>query len=203
MRHSASHIMAEVVASLFPEVKLGIGPATSDGFYYDFELPRSLTPDDLKDIEAKMHESIASNHPFIQEEVGKKASRQIFSTQPYKLELIDELPDEMVTVYRQGSFVDLCRGPHVSSTGEVKAVKLLNIAGAYWRGDERRPMLQRIYGTAFETGEELESYLKWLEEVAKRDHRKLGKQLDLFSVHEEAGSGLIYWHPKGALIRHL
>ncbi|MFC1926717.1 threonine--tRNA ligase [Chloroflexota bacterium] len=202
IRHSASHIMAEAVASIFPDVKFGIGPATADGFYYDFDLPRSLTPDDLSVIEDMMYKSIASNSPFVKEEVDKEKARQMFASQPYKLELIDELPDEKVTVYRQGTFVDMCRGPHVSSTSEVKAVKLLSIAGAYWRGDEHRPMLQRIYGTAFENKTDLESYLERLEEAAKRDHRKLGKSLDLFSIHEEAGAGLVLWHPKGALIRN-
>jgi len=201
MRHSAAHIMAEAVSLLFPEVKFGIGPATADGFYYDFDLPRSLAPEDLSTIESKMHESIASNSPFLREEVDKATAREMFDSQPYKLELIDELTDEMVTVYRQGSFVDLCRGSHVASTGDVKAIKLLSVAGAYWRGDEHRPMLQRIYGTAFETEEELESYLKKIDEAAKRDHRKLGKALDLFSIHEEAGAGLVHWHPKGAMIR--
>jgi threonyl-tRNA synthetase len=203
MRHSASHIMAEAVASLFPDVKFGIGPATADGFYYDFDLPRTLTPDDLTAIETSMQKIIASNLPFSREEVDRKKARELFKSQPYKLEIIDELTDKTVTIYRQGSFVDLCRGPHVASTGEVKAVKLLSIAGAYWKGDERRPMLQRIYGTAFETQEELDKYLHKLAEAAKRDHRKLGKALDLFSIHEEAGAGLVYWHPKGALIRHI
>ncbi len=203
MRHSAAHIMAEAVSLLFPQVKFGIGPATADGFYYDFDLPRSLAPEDLSTIESKMHESIASNSPFLREEVDKATAREMFGSQPYKLELIDELTDEMVTVYRQGSFVDLCRGSHVASTGDVKAIKLLSVAGAYWRGDEHRPMLQRIYGTAFEIEEELESYLKKIDEAAKRDHRKLGKALDLFSIHEEAGAGLVHWHPKGAMIRNI
>jgi threonyl-tRNA synthetase len=203
MRHSAAHIMAEAVSLLFPQVKFGIGPATADGFYYDFDLPRSLAPEDLSTIESKMHEIIASNSPFLREEVDKATAREMFGSQPYKLELIDELTDEMVTVYRQGSFVDLCRGSHVASTGDVKAIKLLSVAGAYWRGDEHRPMLQRIYGTAFETEEELESYLKKIDEAAKRDHRKLGKALDLFSIHEEAGAGLVHWHPKGAAIRNI
>lgn len=203
VRHSAAHIMAEAILLQFPEARFGIGPATSEGFYYDFDLPRSLTPEDLAAIESKMREIIASNSPFLREEVDKEKAHEIFGSQPFKLELIDELPDEIVTVYRQGSFVDLCRGPHVTSTGEVKAFKLLSIAGAYWRGDEHRPMLQRIYGTAFETEEELESHLKKLDEAAKRDHRKLGKVLDLFSIHEEAGAGLVYWHPKGAMIRNI
>ena len=203
MRHSASHIMAEAVSSLFPDVKFGIGPAIADGFYYDFELPRTLIPEDLGAIEAKMQKIIAEGLPFLREEVDKKAARKMFSAQPYKLELIDELPDKTLTIYRQGTFVDLCRGPHVASSKEIKAVKLLSIAGAYWRGDEHRPMLQRIYGTAFETKEELDEYLNKLTEAAKRDHRKLGKALDLFSLHEEAGAGLVYWHPKGALVRHV
>jgi len=203
MRHSASHIMAEAVSQLFPDAKFGIGPATADGFYYDFDLPRTLTPDDLNTLESAMSKIIASNLPFVRQEVDKKTARELFKSQPYKLEIIDELPDEKMTIYRQGSFLDLCRGPHVASTGEVKTVKLLSIAGAYWRGDERRPMLQRIYGIAFETKKELDEHLNKLAEAAKRDHRKLGKALDLFSLHEEAGAGLVYWHPKGALVRHI
>jgi len=203
LRHSAAHIMAEAVSILFPEVKLGIGPSIADGFYYDFGLPRSLTPEDLSTIEAKMHEIVASNTPFIREEAGKEAARDIFASQPFKLELIDELDADTAVIYRQGSFVDLCRGPHVASTGEVKAFKLLNVAGAYWRGDEHRPMLQRIYGTAFETTQDLERHLEKLEEAAKRDHRKLGKTLDLFSIHDEVGPGLVLWHPKGATVRRI
>ncbi|MFC1993986.1 threonine--tRNA ligase [Chloroflexota bacterium] len=201
LRHSASHIMAEAVASMFPDVKFGIGPATADGFYYDFDLPRSLTPDDLIVIENTMYKIIASNSPFVREEIDREKARQLFASQPYKLEIIEELPDDKVTFYHHGTFIDLCRGPHVTSTKEVKAVKLLSIAGAYWRGDEHHPMLQRIYGTAFESKDDLEGYLKKLDEAAKRDHRKLGKSLDLFSIHEEAGAGLVLWHPKGALIR--
>jgi len=203
MRHSASHVMAEAVQSLFPEVKISIGPTIEDGFYYDFDLPRPLTPDDLPTIEAKMVQIIAADFPFSREEVDREEARRIFAHQPYKLELIDEIPDEMVTIYRQGSFTDLCKGPHVSSTGEIKAFKLLSIAGAYWRGDERRPMLQRIYGVAFETEQELERYLERLSEAAKRDHRRLGRELDLFSFHEEAGPGLAHWHPKGAIVRRV
>ena len=195
--------MAEAVQAMFPDAKFGIGPAIEDGFYYDFDLPRTLTPEDLPIIEANMADIISANTPFLQEDIDTEEAKQLFAHQPYKLELINDLPDDAVTIYRQGSFVDLCRGPHVASTGEVKAIKLLSIAGAYWRGDETRPMLQRIYGTAFETNEELEHYLNKLEEASKRDHRKLGRALDLFSIHEEAGAGLIYWHPKGALIRHI
>ncbi|MCL0076663.1 threonine--tRNA ligase [Dehalococcoidia bacterium] len=203
MRHSAAHVMAEAVQALFPDVKFGIGPATEDGFYYDFELPRPLTPDDLSVVEEKMRGSIAADAPFAKQEVTKEAARPIFHSQPYKLELIDELDGETVTIYRQGSFTDLCRGPHLASTGELKAFKLLSIAGAYWRGDERRPMLQRIYGTAFETEAELADHLHKLEEAAKRDHRKLGRELDLFTIHEGVGAGLVLWHPGGGRVRVL
>ena len=201
MRHSAAHVMAEAVESLFPEAKFGIGPSIEDGFYYDFDLPRSLTPEDLPVIEDGMRAIIVQNVPFIKEEVSKEKARKIFARQPYKLELIGEIPDEKVTIYKQGSFTDLCRGPHVASTGEMKAFKLTHIAGAYWRGDEKRPMLQRIYGVAFESEAELADYLARQAEAMRRDHRKLGRELDLFSIHEEIGPGLICWHPKGAVIR--
>jgi len=203
MRHSAAHVMAEAVQSIFPEAKFGIGPAIESGFYYDFDLPCPLTPDDLPLIETKMDEIIASNVPFIRDEVDKEEAQRLFTAQPYKLELIDEIPDEKVSLYRQGSFVDLCRGPHLTSTGQIKAFKLVSIAGAYWRGDEHRPMLQRIYGIAFDTKEALAQHLKNLDEAAKRDHRKLGRELDLFSIHEEAGPGLVHWHPKGAVVRRV
>ena len=203
MRHSAAHIMAEVVQFLFPEAKFGIGPTIENGFYYDFELPRPLTPEDLPVIENKMREIISQNVPFVTEKMGKDEARKLFATQPYKLELINEITDTSVTIYKQGSFTDLCRGPHLASTGEVKTFKLTHLAGAYWRGDEKRPMLQRIYGVAFGSQEELDDYLSWQAEVTKRDHRKLGKELDLFSTHEEIGPGLICWHPKGALIRQI
>ena len=162
MRHSAAHVMAEAVQSIFPDAKFGIGPAIEAGFYYDFALPRSLNPDDLETIEAKMSEIIASDVPFVREEVAKKEARRLFAAQPYKLELIDEIPENKVSLYRQGSFVDLCRGPHISSTGEIKAFKLVSIAGAYWRGDEHRPMLQRIYGVAFAARKALAEYLERL-----------------------------------------
>jgi len=203
MRHSTAHIMAGAVQSIFPEAKFGIGPAIEDGFYYDFDLPRPLSPDDLPVIKAKMSEIITSNVPFVREEMDKEEARRLFATQPYKLELIDEIQDDKVSLYRQGTFVDLCRGPHVSSSGEIKAFKLISIAGAYWRGDETRPMLQRIYGVAFAMEEALTEHLKKLDEAARRDHRKLGKELDLFSIHEEAGPGLVHWHPKGAVIRRI
>jgi len=195
--------MAEAVQAIFPDGRFGIGPAIKDGFYYDFDLPRSLTPDDLPLIEAKMREIIAAGKPFLRREVSKEEARQIFASQPYKLELISEIPDEVVSLYQQGDFVDLCRGPHVGSSGEIKAFKLLSVAGAYWRGDERQPMLQRIYGVAFDTEEALSEHLQKIEEAARRDHRKLGRELDLFSISEEAGPGLVLWHPKGAVIRRL
>ena len=203
MRHSASHVMAEVVKGLFPEARLGIGPATEDGFYYDFDLPRPLVPEDLPAIEEGMRRVIAAHLPFIREEADKGKARQLFASQPYKLELINDLPDESVSIYRHGSFVDLCRGPHLNSTGQIGPFKLLSIAGAYWRGDEHRPMLQRIYGTAFDTQAELDEHLRRLAEIEARDHRRLVKQLDLISFHEEAGAGLAYWHPKGGLMRVL
>jgi threonyl-tRNA synthetase len=203
LRHSAAHVMAEAVQAIFPDARFGIGPAIKDGFYYDFELPRSLTPDDLPVIEAKMREIIAADKPFLRREVPKEEARQLFATQPYKLELISELPDEVVSLYQQGDFVDLCRGPHVASSGEIKAFKLLSVAGAYWRGDEHRPMLQRIYGIAFDTEEALAEHLNRIEEAARRDHRKLGRELDLFSISEEAGPGLVLWHPRGAVVRRV
>ena len=201
MRHSASHVMAQAVQALFPGAKFGIGPAIEDGFYYDFELPRPLTNEDLAVIEAKMTELVARNLKFSRQELPKEEARGVFSEQPYKLELIDELPDETVSIYRQGEFVDLCKGPHLDFTGQVKAFRLTNIAGAYWKGSESRPMLQRIYGVAFLSDEELANHLNLLEEAARRDHRKLGKELDLFSIHEEAGPGLVMWHPKGSVVR--
>ena len=203
MRHSTSHVMAEAVQSLFTGARFGIGPAIEDGFYYDFELARPLTPEDLPAIENKIREIVDADYPFIREEVDKEEARQLFADQPYKLELIDEFPDNRVTIYKQGSFADLCRGPHVASTSEIKAFKLTHIAGAYWRGDERSPMLQRIYGVAFDSEAELEGYLARQAEAMKRDHRKLGKELDIFSIHEEIGPGLVCWHPRGALIRQI
>ena len=201
MRHSASHVMAEAVQSLFPEAKFGIGPAIENGFYYDFELPRPLTPEDLPVIEAKMREIVKSNAVFIHQEVDKSEAEKLFKKQPYKLELIADLPDVKVGVYTQGSFADLCRGPHVRRTGEIKAFKLINIAGAYWRGDEHRPMLQRIYGVAFANQQALDEYLKAQEELKKRDHRKLGKDLDLFVFSDLIGKGLPIFTEKGSIIR--
>lgn len=204
LRHSAAHVMAHAVKNLFPEAKFGIGPAIEDGFYYDFDVERPFTPDDLEKIEAEMGKIIKANSPFVRREVSRDEALEMFSDNQYKLELIRELPDgESISVYSEDGFTDLCRGPHVGSTGEVKAYKLLSIAGAYWRGDERNPMLQRIYGTAFSSQEDLDNYLKMLEEAEKRDHRKLGRELELFSFDDEVGPGLVLWHPKGALVRKL
>ena len=204
MRHSAAHLMAEAVQEIFPDAKFGIGPAIEHGFYYDFDLPRPLTPDDLVEIERRMTANRALAEPFRREVVSREEALRIFGGNPYKVELIENLPaDEIITTYQQGRFLDLCRGPHVPSTGEIGPFKLLSIAGAYWRGDEKRPMLQRIYGTAFPTQEALDAHLLRLEEAQRRDHRRLGKDLDLFSVNEEIGPGLILWHPKGAMVRYL
>ncbi len=186
---------------MFPDAKYAIGPPIENGFYYDFDLPRSLTPEDLTVIEEKMRESIAADHAFSREEVSKEEARRVFADQPYKLELIDDIEGDKVILYRHASFVDLCAGPHVDGTGEVKAFKLTSVAGAYWRGDESKPMLQRIYGALFETQEELDDHLNRLEEAQRRDHRRLGRELDLFSFHEEYGPGLAYWHPKGGRVR--
>jgi threonyl-tRNA synthetase len=199
LRHSAAHILAAAVKELYPEVKLGIGPAIEDGFYYDFDRPEGFTPEDLEKIEKRMHKIVAADEPFTCKEITKEEAEKIFSDEPYKLELIREIPEETVTIYQNGAFVDLCRGPHVERTSQVKVFKLLSVAGAYWRGSEKNPMLQRIYGTAFWSQEELDQYLALLEEARKRDHRKLGKDLDLFSFHEE-GPGFPFWHPKGMIV---
>jgi threonyl-tRNA synthetase len=192
------------VLEIFPDARLGIGPAIEHGFYYDFDLPRPLTPDDLVDIERRMAANREKAEPFVREVVTRDEALRIFGDNPYKIELIEGLPqDEIITTYQQGEFVDLCRGPHVPSTAEIGPFKLLSIAGAYWRGDEKRPMLQRIYGTAWPTQDALDAHLTRLEEAQRRDHRRLGRELDLFSVNEEIGPGLILWHPKGAMIRYL
>ncbi len=200
MRHSAAHIMAEAVQAIFPDAKFGIGPAIENGFYYDFDLPRPLTPDDLPVIEAKMTEIVASDTPFTREDITKEEAVKIFAGQPYKLELIDEIVDEKVGLYRQGNFTDLCRGPHLTASGGLKAFKLLNTAGAYWRGDEKNPMLQRIYGLAFDTEKALTEHLELLEEAKKRDHRKLGRELEIFIFDDEVGPGLPLWLPNGAVM---
>ncbi len=218
VRHSTAHIMAEAVVEMFPEAEIAIGPPIEDGFYYDFDLPRSLTPEDLEVIEVRMREIIAENHEFKKEVISASEARQIFKDQSYKLELIDGLEqggfdeygeplDEQpeISTYTQDTFTDLCRGPHVENTGKINpdAIKLLQVAGAYWRGDENRPMLQRIYGTAWNSATELEEYLWKLEEARKRDHRRLGRELDLFSISEDVGPGLILWHPKGGMVRKI
>ncbi len=204
LRHSTAHVMAQAAKRIFPGVKLAIGPAIENGFYYDFDKPEPFTLDDLGHIEEEMHKIVAEDLPIVREEIPRDEAVRLFREldEPYKLELIEDLPeDEVVSIYRQGEFVDLCRGPHLASTGQLRAFKLLSVAGAYWRGDEKRKMLQRIYGTAFPSAVELEAHLHLLEEAEKRDHRKLGKELDIFSLHEEAGAGLVYWHPKGGIIR--
>jgi len=195
--------MAHAVKELFPDARLAIGPATEDGFYYDFDISRPLTPEDLEKIEGKMAEIIKDNKPFNRKILSRKEAIELFRKQgeEYKVELLNEITDEQVSVYEEGGFTDLCRGPHLSSTGVVRAFKLLSIAGAYWRGNEKNKMLQRIYGTSFEDAKALKEYLAFLEEVKKRDHRRLGKELDLFSISDEIGPGLILWHPNGAIIR--
>ncbi|MDD3147072.1 MAG: threonine--tRNA ligase [Candidatus Riflebacteria bacterium] len=203
-RHSMAHIMAEAVLKLFPDAQFGIGPAIENGFYYDFLLPRALTTDDLTSVEKEMEEIIKAKSPFVRKVVSREEALDMFKkmNQTFKLELIEELGDQTISVFSQGKFVDLCRGPHVQDSGAIKNFKLLSVAGAYWRGDEKRPMLQRIYGTAFMSKEELKEHLDRLEEAKKRDHRKLGKELDLFAIHEEVGPGLVFWHQKGSRIRH-
>jgi len=202
LRHSAAHVMAQAVKELFPSVKLTFGPSTDAGFYYDFDYDRTFTPQDLEMIEKKASEIIQQDVPFIRREVPKEEAIKTFQEmgETYKVEHLEELPDR-VSVYRQGTFLDLCEGPHLPSTGKIKAFKLLNVSGTYWRGDARNQVLQRIYGTAFPDAQALEEYLHMLEEARKRDHRKLGKELDLFSIHEEAGPGLVIYHPKGAMLR--
>jgi threonyl-tRNA synthetase len=217
LRHSTAHVMAQAVLDMFPEGKLAFGPPVENGFYYDFDLPRPLTMEDLAEIEQRMKAIIDGDYPFVSRDVSADETRKLFAGQPYKLDQINKLasgeedehgeagaqPVSSLSLYTHDRFTDLCRGPHLARTGEIPAdaFKLLNVAGAYWRGDERQPMLQRIYGTAWLTAEELKAHLAWLEEVERRDHRRLGKELDLFSFHEEAGAGLVYWHPKGARAR--
>jgi threonyl-tRNA synthetase len=198
MRHSAAHVMAEAVQAIFPEAKFAIGPAIEDGFYYDFELPRSLTAEDFPDIEQRMTKIVAGKYPFIRERWPREKALEYFRNkgQVYKVELIENLPDDEVGIYQQHNFLDLCRGPHVENTGQIGPFKLMRVAGAYWRGDEHRPMLQRLYGTAWFTQEELDAYLWRLEEAQKRDHRKLGKELELFHFDPSA-PGMPYWLPKG------
>ena len=202
LRHSSAHVLATAVRQLFPQARIGFGPPIEDGFYYDFQVERPFGPEDLEAIEKKMVEVVKADYPFVREEVSREEAKRRFKDDPLKLERIDDLgPEEVISVYTDGPFVDLCRGPHVPSTGRIKHFKLLHAAGAYWRGDERRQMLQRIYGTAWFSKDDLDAYLRRLEEAKKRDHRVLGKQLDLFSIQDEVGPGLILWHPKGAVLQ--
>ncbi|MFH1868079.1 MAG: threonine--tRNA ligase, partial [Candidatus Omnitrophota bacterium] len=203
LRHSAAHVMAHAVKSLWPDTKIAIGPAISDGFYYDFDKKEPFLPEDLKKIEKKMRQIIKADHEFVRKEIKKDEALKLFEKEkePYKAEIINDIPDETVSIYTDGDFTDLCRGPHIESTGKIKAFKLLSIAGAYWRGDEKKQMLQRIYATAFLTQEELDEHLKLIEEAKKRDHRKLGKELGFYIIDESAGAGLIIYQPKGALLR--
>ena len=206
LRHSCSHVMAQAVTDLFPGVRVAIGPSIEDGFYYDFDKPEPFAPEDLKKIENRMQEIIKQNLAFLREEWNKKQAIEFFTQQneKYKLELINAIEDETVFIYKTGDeFLDLCRGPHIESTGQIKAFKLLSIAGAYWRGDERNQMLQRIYGTCFTSKDDLKEYLRRREEALKRDHRKLGKELGFFEMSPEMGAGLVLYHPKGALVRSL
>jgi threonyl-tRNA synthetase len=202
LRHSASHVMAQAVKELFPNVKLTFGPSTENGFYYDFDYDRTFTTQDLELIEKRMSEIVTQDEPFVRREVSKEEAIKTFQDigETYKIEHLEELPDH-VSLYRQGGFLDLCEGPHIPSTGRIKAFRLLNVSGTYWRGDARNRVLQRIYGTAFPGQQALQEFLQMLEEARKRDHRKLGKELDLFSLSEEAGPGLVIYHPKGAMLR--
>jgi len=205
LRHSVSHVMAEAVQDIFKGVKVTIGPSIEDGFYYDFEYEETFTPEDLEKIEKRMAEIVSADQPFVRKEVSREEAVALFQEkgESYKVELLNDLPPDVtaVSLYSQGNFVDLCRGPHIPSTGMIKAFKLINVAGAYWRGDEKNKMLQRIYGTGFASKEELAEHLRVIEEAKKRDHRRLGRELDLFQVNDEVGPGLIIFHPKGALLR--
>ncbi|WP_035587544.1 threonine--tRNA ligase [Hippea jasoniae] len=205
LRHSAAHIMAQAIQKLFPDAKFAIGPAIENGFYYDIDVGRTLGEDDLKKIEKEMKKIVGANYPFKRRELSKQEAVEYFKQKgdEYKVEIIEDIDDDVVSFYTQGDFTDLCRGPHIPSTGYLKYFKLLSVAGAYFKGDENRPMLQRVYGAAFATKQQLDNYLRFLKEVKKRDHRKLGKQLDLFSITDEVGPGLIIWHPKGAMLRYL
>lgn len=205
LRHSASHIMADAVTRLRKDAKLAIGPAIKDGFYYDFELEEPLTPEDMEKIEKEMSSIADADLPFERFEMPReKAIEKMHEEgQDYKVELLEDLEDDTVSFYRHGDFVDLCRGPHAPATGRIKHYKILSLAGAYWRGDENNKMLQRVYGTAFPKKKQLEEYIERLEEAKRRDHRRLGKQLDFFSVHQDVGAGLIHWHPKGAMVRNI
>ena len=204
-RHSSTHIMAQAVKEVFPSAQLTIGPALEEGFYYDFAFDRPFTPEDLAKIETRAQEILARDHPFTRREMPRAEAVTFFRErgEQYKAEILESIEDDTVSLYSQGEFIDLCRGPHVPSTGRITALKLLSTGGAYWRGDERNPMLQRIYGTSFPTQGELDAHLAKLEEIKRRDHRKLGKELDLITMQDEVGPGLVLWHPKGAMVRLL
>ena len=203
IRHSAAHVMADAITSIWPQAKLTIGPPTDDGFYYDIDLDHRLTPEDLKEVERRMRKIIGANDPFVREEISREDAQQRFAENEYKLENIAEIPEgEVITTYSHGKFTDLCEGPHVERAGAIKAVKLLNIAGAYWRGDERNPMLQRIYGTAFESKDALRQHIEMLEEAAKRDHRKVGRELELF-MFDPAAPASPFFLPKGTVLYNL
>jgi threonyl-tRNA synthetase len=202
LRHTAAHVLAYAVQDLFPEAKPTIGPAIEQGFYYDFDRKEPFTPADLERLETRMREIVAADYEMTGREVSRAGAVERFNGNPYKVELASEIPEgEPITLYTIGEFTDLCRGGHAHRTGEIRALKLLSVAGAYWRGDEHKPQLQRIYGTAFPTQEELDAYLAFLEEAERRDHRKLGRELGLFSIEEDAGGGLVFWHPKGTIVR--
>ena len=204
LRHTAAHVLAYAVMDLFPDAKPTIGPSIESGFYYDFDKPRGFTPDDLVRLEARMQEIVAADYPMTGRAVTRDEALEHFKDNPYKVELARDIPEgEPITLYTIGAFTDLCRGGHADSTGAIGALKLTGIAGAYWRGNEANPMLQRIYGTAWYDREELAAYLHQVEEALKRDHRKLGAELDLYSIEDDAGTGLVFWHPKGAIVRGL
>ncbi len=205
LRHTSAHVLAQAVKELFPEAKLGIGPPTEEGFYYDIYYERPFNEEDLEKIEKRIKEIIKKNLPLERKEISKEEAKELFKKlkEDFKLELINEISDSEVSIYSQGDFIDLCKGPHLLSTGEIKAIKLLSVAGAYWKGNENNPMLWRIYGTAFFSKDELKAYLDRLEEIKKRDHRKLGKELELFTIEEDIGPGLVIWLPKGAILRNI
>ena len=217
MRHSCAHVMADAVVQLYPGTKLSIGPSIDNGFYYDFDLAKPLSVDDLPAIEAKMRQIVAKKSPFVRSEVSADEARKLFKDEPFKLELIEGIlaghegengealaaAPAILSTYRNDDFIDLCRGPHMDNTGQIGAFKLLSVAGAYWRGDEHNKMLTRIYGTSFPTQAELDDYIWRMAEAEKRDHRRIGKDLDLFSTHQELGGGLVLWHPNGGMVRHL
>jgi len=205
LRHSTSHVMAQAVKTLYPGIKVTIGPSIENGFYYDFDYDNTFSPEDLNKIEIKMQDIIGQNILFTRVETSREDAIKLFAErkEDYKVEIIREIPSPTVSLYQQGDFIDLCRGPHLPSTGEIRAFKLLSIAGAYWRGDERNKMLQRIYGTAFPSGDELQRHIKLVEEAKARDHRKLGRELDLFNIYDEVGAGLIVYHPRGAMLRRI